>query len=112
MHNKLCDALEGEDDMIYGDLGNGFKKHNGIYESEGFNKYTVRSRSGSARKSLPSDGEEYDAVFFHCSKCNSLTDVPVKKIERNGFAPCKQQASSGKSFNNVIKWWKSKLLQN
>ncbi|XP_034297082.1 coiled-coil domain-containing protein 125 [Pantherophis guttatus] len=94
MHNKLCDALEGEDDMIYGDLGNGFKKHNGIYESEGFNKYTVRSRSGSARKSLPSDGEEYDAVFFHCSKCNSLNDVPVKKIERNGFAPCKQQASS------------------
>ncbi|XP_058024854.1 coiled-coil domain-containing protein 125 isoform X2 [Ahaetulla prasina] len=98
MHNKLCDALEGEDDMIYGDLGNGFKKHNGIYESEGFHKYTVRSRSGSARKSLPSDGEEYDAVFFHCSKCNSLNDVPVKKIGRNGFAPCKQQASS--EFNS------------
>ncbi|XP_032069378.1 coiled-coil domain-containing protein 125 isoform X1 [Thamnophis elegans] len=94
MHNKLCDALEGEDDMIHGDLGNGFKKHNGIYESEGFHKYTVRSRSGSARKSLPSDGEEYDAVFFHCSKCNSFNDMSVKKNGRNGFAICKQQASS------------------
>uniref|UniRef100_J3S443 Coiled-coil domain-containing protein 125 n=1 Tax=Crotalus adamanteus TaxID=8729 RepID=J3S443_CROAD len=94
MHKKLCDALEGEDDMIYGDLGNGFKKHNGIYESEVFHKYTARSRSGSARKSLPSDGEEYDAGFFRCSKCDSLNDVPVKKIGRNGFVPCKQQASS------------------
>ncbi|KAG8130952.1 putative Coiled-coil domain-containing protein [Naja naja] len=98
MHNKLCDALEGEDDMIYGDLGNGFKRHNGIYESEGFHKYTVRSRSGSTRKSLSSDGEEYDAVFFHCSKCNSLNDVPVKKLGRNGFAPSKQQVSS--EFNS------------
>uniref|UniRef100_A0A8C5SDZ1 Coiled-coil domain containing 125 n=1 Tax=Laticauda laticaudata TaxID=8630 RepID=A0A8C5SDZ1_LATLA len=98
MHNKLCDALEGEDDMIYGDLGNGFKKHNGIYKSEGFHKHTVRSRSGSARKSLSSDGEEYDAVFFHCSKCNSLNDVPVKKLGRNGFAPSKPQASS--EFNS------------
>ncbi|KAM3846971.1 coiled-coil domain-containing protein 125 isoform 2-T3 [Vipera latastei] len=98
LHKKLCDASEGEDDMTYGDLGNGFKKHNGIYESEGFHKYTARSRSGSARKSLPSDGEEYDAGFFRCSECNSLNDVPVKKIGRNGFAPCKQQASS--EFNS------------
>ncbi|XP_070599205.1 LOW QUALITY PROTEIN: coiled-coil domain-containing protein 125 [Erythrolamprus reginae] len=94
MQNKLCDALEGEDDMIYGDLGNGFKKHNGIYKPEDCHKYTVRSRSGSARRSLSSNGEEYDAVFFYCSKCNSLNDVPVKTIGRNGFSFCKQQASS------------------
>ncbi|XP_025025953.1 coiled-coil domain-containing protein 125 [Python bivittatus] len=93
MQNKLSDASEGEDDMLYGDLGNGFKKHSDLYEREGFHKYTVRPRSGSARKSLPSNGEEYEAVFFHCSKCNSLNDVPVRKIGMNGFVHCKQQAS-------------------
>ncbi|KAL8203697.1 UNVERIFIED_CONTAM: hypothetical protein K2H54_059948 [Gekko kuhli] len=85
--------------MAYGDLGNGLvRRQNDIYELEGLNAYPVRARKGSARKSvsflmLPNKGEEHDAAVYHCSRCNCLNDLSVKKSGVNGSATCSRQNS-------------------
>ncbi|KAJ7335822.1 hypothetical protein JRQ81_013763 [Phrynocephalus forsythii] len=100
LQNKLREALEGEDeDMTCGDLGNGLvRRHDDVHDVEGFSLHESWPRKGSVRKSispytLPSKGE-YDASVFHCTRYNSLTDMPIKKIGMNGFT-CSRQNSSG-----------------
>ncbi|XP_053158933.1 coiled-coil domain-containing protein 125 isoform X2 [Hemicordylus capensis] len=101
LQNKPGEASEGEDDdMAFGDLGNGLlRRQSDICELEGFSVHTGRPRRCSARKSfspfmLPNKREEYDAAVFHCSRCNSLNDMSVKKNGINGFSSCSRQNSS------------------
>ncbi|EMP36300.1 hypothetical protein UY3_06515 [Chelonia mydas] len=91
--------LEGEeDDMTCGDLGNGLgRRPGGVYEMEGLNVHTFRSRKGSDKIFNPlllKKGEESDAAIFHCSKCNGLYDVSSKKLGISGITRCSRQNSS------------------
>uniref|UniRef100_A0A8C3RSB1 Coiled-coil domain containing 125 n=1 Tax=Chelydra serpentina TaxID=8475 RepID=A0A8C3RSB1_CHESE len=88
LHSKQeeKDSEGEEDDMTCGDLGNGLgRRPGGVYEMEGLNVHTFRSRKGSDKIFNPlllKKGEESDAAIFHCSKCNGLYDV--KKTKRIG----------------------------
>ncbi|KAH0628055.1 hypothetical protein JD844_008729, partial [Phrynosoma platyrhinos] len=100
LQNKVGEALQDEDDMACGDLGNGLvRRHSGIYELEGISSHAGRPRRCSVRKSfsplmLPNKEEDYDAAVLRCSRCNSLSDMPVKKYGINEFSICSRQNSS------------------
>uniref|UniRef100_A0A8C0HDU3 Coiled-coil domain containing 125 n=1 Tax=Chelonoidis abingdonii TaxID=106734 RepID=A0A8C0HDU3_CHEAB len=92
------DSEGEEDDMTCGDLGNGLgRRPGGVYEMEGLNVHTFRSRKGSDKIFSPlllKRGEESDAAIFHYSKCNGLYDVSSKKPGISGITRCSRQNSS------------------
>uniref|UniRef100_A0A8C8RS70 Coiled-coil domain containing 125 n=1 Tax=Pelusios castaneus TaxID=367368 RepID=A0A8C8RS70_9SAUR len=108
------DSEGEEDDMTYGDLGNGLgRRPGGVYEMEGLNVHTFRSRKGSDKILSPfllKKGEESDTAIFHCSKCNGLYDVSSKKLGISGVTRCSRQNSS-ESNNEVSNEELSQQLQ-
>nr|XP_020645935.1 coiled-coil domain-containing protein 125 isoform X2 [Pogona vitticeps] len=112
LQNKPGKAQESEDeDMACGDLGNGLvRRHGDVCELEGFSLHESWPRKGSTRKSaspymLPNKGE-YDASIFRCTRCNSLIDMPIKKLGMSGFASCSRQnsfESSSEASNEELK---------
>ncbi|XP_006124381.3 coiled-coil domain-containing protein 125 isoform X1 [Pelodiscus sinensis] len=92
------DSEDEEDDMTCGDLGNGLgKRPGGVYEMEGLNVHTHRSRKGSDKifnMLLQKKGEENDAAIFHCSNCSGFYDVSSKKLGISGVTRCSRQNSS------------------
>nr|XP_003216379.1 PREDICTED: coiled-coil domain-containing protein 125 [Anolis carolinensis] len=97
--NKVGETLEDEDDMTCGDLGNGLvKRHSGLYEPEGFNVHASRPRGCSTGKSVSPlmliKKEDSDVPVLCCSRCNSLSDMPVKKFGMNEFRTYSRQNSS------------------
>ncbi|XP_030423417.1 coiled-coil domain-containing protein 125 isoform X1 [Gopherus evgoodei] len=97
------DSEGEEDDMTCGDLGNGLgRRPGGVYEMEGLNVHTFRSRKGSGKIFSPlllKRGEESDAAIFHYSKCNGLYDVSSKKPGISGITRCSRQNSSESNFD-------------
>lgn len=107
LQNTVGEVLEDEDDLAYGDLGNGLiKRPSDIYDLESVNAHRARPRKGSTKKSfnpvwLKDKGADYDAAVFHCSRCNSLNDTTVKKNGVNEFASCSRKNSSGKTLVQI-----------
>nr|XP_060617691.1 coiled-coil domain-containing protein 125 [Anolis sagrei ordinatus] len=97
--NNVGETLEDEDDMTCGDLGNGLvKRHCGLYEPEGFSAHAIKPRRCSAGKSVSPlmlvKKEDSDVQVLRCSRCNSLSDMPVKKCGMNEFRTYSRQNSS------------------